>query len=220
VIPMRRTVHPEILDSLQPDDPAAIANRRDLRLINRIMGNFRWIARQARTIRSEDQVIELGAGDGSLGSWLLAGGWLTQSHSYTGVDLWSRPTDWPRNWDWKQEDLLETEFAKGTTVLIANLILHQFVDQQLRRIGRSINESRLRTLIIVEPSRRRFHLLMSRLLRVLGAHPITLQDARTSIRAGFAGDDLVVALGLDPDEWNICQSETLTGAQRYLCQRI
>src|SRR5690606_11470579 len=40
---MKRLVQPEILDSLPHHHPAVAANRRDLFLINRIMGNFRWI---------------------------------------------------------------------------------------------------------------------------------------------------------------------------------
>jgi len=42
---MPRILEPEILDSLPPDHPDALHNRRDLRLTNRLAGNFRWFAR-------------------------------------------------------------------------------------------------------------------------------------------------------------------------------
>ena len=65
---MKRVVEPEILDGLAADDPAAVASRRDLRLINRIMGNTRWLRRAFMLkVRPQDLVVELGAGDGSLG---------------------------------------------------------------------------------------------------------------------------------------------------------
>ena len=36
---MPRQLEPEILDSLRPEDPEAHGNRRDLRIINGLMGN-------------------------------------------------------------------------------------------------------------------------------------------------------------------------------------
>jgi len=35
----------ELLDSLPPDHPDALHNRRDLRLTNALMGNSRWFQR-------------------------------------------------------------------------------------------------------------------------------------------------------------------------------
>jgi hypothetical protein len=45
---LARTVRPEILDSLAAEDPAARRSRQDLRLINALMGNFRWVERKLR----------------------------------------------------------------------------------------------------------------------------------------------------------------------------
>ncbi len=42
---MQRTPQPELLDSLPPQHPDALHNRRDLRLTNRVMGNHRWLIR-------------------------------------------------------------------------------------------------------------------------------------------------------------------------------
>ena len=68
---MQRIVKPEILDKLNPDDPAALHNRRDLRLFNRLMGNNRWMRRTlTHIVNPEDSVLELGAGVGDFGLYL------------------------------------------------------------------------------------------------------------------------------------------------------
>jgi hypothetical protein len=45
---MRRVVIPELLDHLPQDDPAAERSRADLRRINFLMGNGRWVTRTLR----------------------------------------------------------------------------------------------------------------------------------------------------------------------------
>ncbi|MGB0153704.1 MAG: hypothetical protein ACPGFB_06705, partial [Verrucomicrobiales bacterium] len=65
---MLRQVIPEILDSLSAEDPAAIRSRKDLRRLNFVMGNDRWI----RSIVTEyagpasKGILEIGAGEGDL----------------------------------------------------------------------------------------------------------------------------------------------------------
>ena len=49
---MLRQVLPELLDHLQADDPEAIRSRRDLRVINFLMGNERWIL--SSLLKNED----------------------------------------------------------------------------------------------------------------------------------------------------------------------
>ncbi len=67
-----RIVAVEILDGLAPDDPAAKRSRRDLRRVHRAMGtrSIVWRAlRDSMALRPNArplQVLELGAGDGSL----------------------------------------------------------------------------------------------------------------------------------------------------------
>ena len=46
---MKRVVKPEILDELDGSDPRAIRSRRDLRFINLLMGNERWIQRSVNS---------------------------------------------------------------------------------------------------------------------------------------------------------------------------
>ena len=62
-----RLILPEILDSLPSAHPDAVAARRDLRWINAVMGNGRWLVARLRThLQPGDVVVELGAGDATL----------------------------------------------------------------------------------------------------------------------------------------------------------
>jgi len=215
---MRRTVQPELLDSLSPCDPAARASRRDLRRINRLMGNFRWFAGKLRSAPSSQDIIELGAGDGGLGLYLHSRDIPGNGSACTGVDLMPRPADWPAPWSWQQGDLLHAEYGTATT-LLANLILHQFTDGDLARIGAAISDSGIRTLLLNEPVRRPLHLWQISLTRLLRFHPVTHHDARTSIRAGFRGDEAVCLLRLDRNEWTFSHTETFMGANRIIGYR-
>src|SRR5580704_1267029 len=66
---MKRTVEPEWLDVLPPDDPQAIASRRDLRRLNRIMGHAATLGQLLQSGARQSaprRIVELGAGDGTL----------------------------------------------------------------------------------------------------------------------------------------------------------
>src|SRR5688572_31345767 len=99
---MKRVVVPELLDSLPASDPGAIASRRDLRMLNGIMGNFRWLERKlAETVRDDDLIVEIGAGDGGLARRVCA----RMPHiaaRYHALDLVPVPARWPEAATWHQ----------------------------------------------------------------------------------------------------------------------
>jgi hypothetical protein len=129
---MKRVVTPEILDQLEPNDPAALHNRRDLRRFNWLMGNDRWMRRTLkRVVNPEDSLLELGAGAGDFGLYLHKNQNLS-CLSYAGLDLWPRPSLWPEHWAWHQADLTDFSNYNEYTVLCGNFILHQFRDAVLR----------------------------------------------------------------------------------------
>ena len=86
-----RTVQAEILDGLAPDCPEAIASRRDLRVINRLMGGERWLGRELRGLRrAGERVLEIGAGEGTLARALDV-----PANELAALDLAPRPAAWP-----------------------------------------------------------------------------------------------------------------------------
>src|SRR5882672_8751466 len=93
---MQRTLQPELLDSLPPQHPDARHSRRDLRVINRIMGNHRWFERTLPSCRrAGERVLEIGAGTGELGLRLS-----TWGLPVSGLDLCPQPEEWIDTGDW------------------------------------------------------------------------------------------------------------------------
>ena len=124
-----RLIQPEILESLPHNHPAAVRNRRDLRLINFLLGTERWFARTLpRVTVSTDSFLEIGAGTGALGLSLTRS---IDPIRYAGLDRRPRPRDWPDHWRWLQTDLLDFQDYAGTSVVMGSLILHQFTSAEL-----------------------------------------------------------------------------------------
>ena len=207
---MRRKLQPEILDTLAPDDPAALHNRRDLRVINGIMGNPGWIERALlRQLEPDDRVLEIGSGTGELGQRLMASG-----IPIDGLDRWPRPNGWPGDRAWHQADLRTFAGYQDYDVVVANLILHQFSEAELADLGRRLT-GRPRLIVACEPHRQRLsQWLCAGLGPLLGANYVTRHDARVSIEAGFRQAELPQALGLADPAWIVHCRSTCLGAYR------
>jgi len=216
---IKRTLTPETLDQLPEEDPDAIASRRDLRLINRIMGNERWIIRQLKTrAKPDDQILEIGAGTGNLGK-IISQKYPKLISGYSGLDLQPRPIDWPKKWNWIQKDLTDFKTFNRFSILIANLILHHFDDQTLRKIGKLLTSSNIKLIIANETARHRIHQWQLQLLRPLKINQVTLHDGFVSIEAGFRKNELPDLLDLQNSDWQIQTSRTLFGAYRMIALR-
>lgn len=180
------------------DHPEALRNRREIRLINAVMGNYRWLEGQAaRWLGPGERAIELGAGAGDLARRLRRAG---VGFELDGLDLCPPPADWPESRRWWREDLSRFDGYSGYDAVFANLILHQFEDEQLAAIGRRIRES-VRFVFAAEPARRTRFLAVWRVIGALGLGRVSRHDGAASIRAGFAGDELPRLLGFSPDAW-------------------
>lgn len=212
---MRRIVQPEILDSLPEDHPDARKSRRDLRRINLIMGNHRWLARSVSTlVRPGERVLELGAGTGELGRRLALRG-----VEVDGLDLAGRPDGWPRDRAWHTADIHGFGGYGQYPVVIANLILHHFNDSALFRLGETLGRT-ARVIVASEPSRSRLSLaLVAGLFPLFGANRVTRHDAPASIAAGFQGDELPRALGLSARMWDVKCHASALGAFRMIALR-
>lgn len=217
---LSRCVKPELLDTLSPDDPRAIASRRDLRRINRLMatrtlmfGALGKIVRGSQPIH----LVELGAGDGELmlplarrrsSAWPRVGLELLDLQpvvSQRTVDAY-RTQGWDATvtradvFDWLARP------ASGTTpvVIIANLFLHHFEGPRLCDLLRGI-AARSIAFVCCEPRRSRFALAFSRSLGVIGCNAVTRHDAVASVHAGFRARELT---GLWPNSnaWSVQES--------------
>lgn len=101
---------------------------------------------------------------------------------------------------------------------MANLILHHFRDEQLRVLGSRIS-SKTRLILAAEPARQRIHTWLGRFFCWLAElNHITAYDMQVSIRAGFRGDELRVALGLG-EEWQVGVQMHPLGGYRFLAWR-
>ncbi len=212
---MRRELQPELLDSLPPDHPDALHNRRDLRLTNRFMGNHRWLIRTLPALlRPGEQVLELGAGTGELGARLAARGVMLD-----GLDLWPRPAGWPADRSWHRTDLLAFDGYDRYPAIIGNLIFHQFTAADLRALGRKLRRT-ARVIIACEPLRRRLsQVFFARIAPLLGANHVSLHDGHVSIAAGFCAQELPEMLELEPAEWDCHCTTTTLGAYQMIAVR-
>lgn len=214
---MQRTLQPELLDSLPPDHPDALHNRRDLRLTNRIVGSHRWLVRTLPPLlRHGERALELGAGTGELGQQLH-----TAAVPLDGLDLWPRPGNWPSARAWHRADLTSFTGYGDYAAIVGNLIFHQFSDATLAALGQQLRSApAVRIIIACEPLRRRSSQVLFRTLGpLLGANHVSLHDAHVSIAAGFRDDELPRTLSLAPTEWQVACTHTLLGMYRMIAIR-
>jgi SAM-dependent methyltransferase len=212
---MKRTLTPEILDSLPPEDSSTRHSRRDLRIFNAVLGGTRWLRRTVPAcVRSDERVIEIGAGTGDLAASLTRRGFITD-----GLDLAPRPAAWPENARWHQADALGFAGWRDYDAMIGNLIFHHFDADALRTLGGKMSRH-ARIIIACEPARRRiFQRLFAVLCTLVGANDVSRHDGRVSIEAGFLHDELPAMLGLDPACWHWKVTTTLRGMYRMVASR-
>lgn len=211
-----RLVRPELLDVLGEDEPAARRSRRDLRIINRMLGTAEWFQRVlSARVGSEETVLEIGAGEGELGVRLMA----KRTVRIAGLDLARRPSNWPEHAPWYQTSVFDFEHWTEHPVVMGNLVFHHFTDAQLALLGERLNRH-ARLIVVGEPLRsRRASRLFAMLCPLIGADPVTRHDGRVSIEAGFCGDELPGLLGLDRRVWSWRVEETFLGACRVVAER-
>ena len=216
---MPRVLVPELLDSLPADHPDATASRRDLRLLNVVMGNYRWMEKQLRAHAGGDEtIVEVGAGDGELARRLCTRMPGLAAH-YHALDLAPQPANWPAGAIWHQTDLWSEAGAvllKRAGVLVANLVLHHFDESSLRRLASLLTNCQ--AIFACEPCRREVHVWQGRLLFPF-LNKITRHDMVVSIRAGFRGSELAAALGPPFTSKEIKASLTPLGAYRLSIRR-
>lgn len=208
---MKREVLPEILDELADDDPRARRSRRDLRLINALMGNERWIGRLlAQDAKDVWTLAELGAGKGELLARLARKGRIC-----SGFDLVPRPLSLPAGVWWEEGDFFQLLKENSAEIVVGSLILHHFQEDALRQLGRLLENRRL--LVFAEPLRSGMALVEGYTLFPF-VNDVTRHDMITSIRAGFTSGELAEKLALR-GEWVWEETTTLRGGLRAIARR-
>ncbi|MBI2994781.1 MAG: hypothetical protein HYY48_11495 [Gammaproteobacteria bacterium] len=209
-----RRMEPEWLDILPPADPRARRSRRDLGLVNSLMGHRGILVRHLRELMGSEapgRIVELGAGDGTMllsVARKLAPSWpglavqlvdrqdLVQECSHAGFAKlgWRIETVKADLFSW-----LRTRPGPRADIAIANLVLHHFDAASLRELLALIAKITNR-FIAVEPCRSLAALAGSRALGLIGCNDVTRHDAVVSVRAGFRGMELS-RLWPDSGEW-------------------
>jgi hypothetical protein len=213
---MQRVVEPEIIDQLPPDHPDVVRSRIDLKVINFLMGNERWIARRVREFPEARAkgVLEIGAGEGTLLERLAK---VHPGIPLTACDLAPRPPDLAPRIVWDQRDVFESLAQASGGILAANLFLHHFEAPDLLRFRPHMRN--FDVICINEPYRTAQTLLDARfMLPFVGR--ATKHDMIVSIRAGFVVGELPELLGLDPAEWRIREETSWRGGLRVLASRV
>ncbi|MCE9661615.1 MAG: methyltransferase domain-containing protein [Burkholderiales bacterium] len=227
---LQRVLEPETLDHLAPDDPVAQRSRRDLRRVNAFMGARGILERAlskalgatAETVGGTGRrlrIIELGCGDGKLmldvarhrgARWpeveldlldrqpivepatiaaYAAAGWQARPRIADVLD-WAAESDPAEHWD----------------IVVANLFLHHFDADGLRRLLAGCAR-RADALAACEPRRSRFALGAAHLIFFLGANAVTRRDGVLSVRAGFFGRELSDAWQAGPPPGDAAPAE-------------
>jgi hypothetical protein len=212
---MQRVVEPEIIDQLPPDHPDVARSRIDLKVINFLMGNERWIARQVREFPEARAkgVLEIGAGEGTLLEKL--------AKAHPGIplkacDLAPRPPWLEERIAWDQRDVFECLAGESGGILAANLFLHHFEEPELRRFAPLMRN--FEVICINEPFRTAQTLMDARIMLPFVGRA-TKHDMVVSIRAGFVPGELPELLGLASPEWRVREETSWRGGLRVLASR-
>jgi hypothetical protein len=136
------------------------------------------------------------------------------------LDRCPPPPTWSTARSWHEADALAFDSYSSYPVIIGNLIFHHFSPDDLTRLGATLNRT-ARFIVASEPARYRcFQYLFALVAPLIGANHVTRHDGHVSIAAGFRGDELPRALGLDPALWDCHVSVSIFGAYRLIaCRR-
>ena len=198
-----RRLSPEILDSLPPSDPRALASRRDLQRLHSFLGQeklwLRWF-RQKYPDRPPSSLVDLGSGDGHLLSRVLplafpsGGGGSRLFFVDTQPSIPDSTLDLLRRQNWLpttifSEALEWAQQATSAELILSNLFLHHLPNTKLQELFRHL--ARIAPVFVAaEPARNLSARIGCRFLPILGCNSVTLHDARVSVESGFRRTEL------------------------------
>lgn len=211
-----RIVLPEHLDALDPQDPGAIESRGDLRRVHRAMRTVSIMKQAVKRLQLRQpprRILELGGGDATLVLRLaqaLRPRWpevdLTVLDCHDIVSPRTRAAYGKIGWKLNvlRQDALrwatETD-ARHYDLCVTTLFLHHFDGDALARLVAAIAK-RCDAFIACEPRRSVLALIGSQAIGLLGANRVTQEDAVTSVKAGFSGNELTVLWPVGEHRWS------------------
>jgi hypothetical protein len=193
-----RVVIPELLDNLPPDDPRAIASRRDLVRINKMMRQTAIMATALGQYPVPKNLADMGGGDGKFllqvarrmaKRWPGVRAVILDRQNIVSAETRAGFAALGWSCDVMKGDVFDTLPRLSPDIAIANLFLHHFDDAKLAKLL-AVLAANCRGVVASEPRRSGFALLGARLVFALGANGITRHDAVASVRAGFAGQEI------------------------------
>lgn len=228
---MDRVVEPEWLDDLSPANEEARQSRRDLQRLNQIMRHRPILLEQVRKLvagRSEVQMAELGAGDGTFIQEILRG--LSNplpKVRLTLVDRQPAVSDSTLSELAKmgvevkvcQEDVFQwlRNAEPQRDLIMANLFLHHFKNHGLQELF-SLAAQKTSGFVCCEPRRSGTAYLAAAGVFLVGCNRITRHDATISVRAGFKGDELTRLWG-QSSEWETSEKEAGLFSHLFIARR-
>ena len=226
-----RSVEPEWLDTLPALDPRALHARRDLRVVNALMGNAGIVARAlAHSLPpGSDSIAEIGAGEGAFLRAVASHRALARAKlratlvdrqpctQRAGLEALAA-----RGWEAVavQADALAwlaASEARDHDAILANLFLHHFESPALARLLASV-ASRTRLFVACEPRRSLVGRLGASCLALLGCNDVTRHDAAVSVRAGFVDGELT-ALWPQRAGWRIREERRGAFSHLFVARR-
>jgi len=230
---MKRKVERELLDELPPSDDRAIGSRRDLQRANAWMLHARIVARiltGAFVGQPPRSIVEWGAGDGTQLLRLaksISPRWKPlrvvlvdrQPSMSPETEAEFKALSWPVEFlEMDVFDWLQRHNKEHIELIIANLFLHHFTEDQLRRLlGQAARQTGC--FVACEPRRATFSLCGVALLGVIGCNEVTRHDGRISVHAGFAKSELSELWPVGND-WRLMEREAGPFSHCFLAQRV
>ncbi|HUR47154.1 MAG TPA: hypothetical protein VMZ27_14840 [Candidatus Saccharimonadales bacterium] len=215
-----RRLEPELLDELPAADPEAKGSRRDLKLLNRIMGHAGILSKIWSECDAEQwcgRIVDLGGGDATFllevarrvhrTSKVRSALLVDRQPIVSAVTLeafaalgWELQVVSSDVFHWLAEAP-----PIPNTFTIANLFLHHFEREGVEHLLRLVVEQ-CRAFAACEPRRSSLSLTAAKLLGVIGCNRVTRHDARISVLAGFRGHELQ-EIWKAPGDWRLTECE-------------
>jgi SAM-dependent methyltransferase len=229
---MIRALQSELVDDLPADHPGAIQTRRDLRLINTLMGHTGILTRSLRKMfprQTPTRILEIGAGDGELLLRIarrLSKKW--HDIDVVFVDLQNLLRDEIKadfadlSWGVRSVEAdifkwLNDTAGEKKDLILSNLVMHHFTEAELSTLFAAA-AARCDAFIALEPRRSGWPLFWTRRLSLIGCGPATCHDAPISVIAGFTGRELS-ALWPQDGAWHLTERRAGLFSHLFIAQR-